>query len=199
MHGTIGQRFYHLDKLDDDEADELLLRAADKQEPRTPILMQLASAITTKLEPYPLLLSTQVMPSRRTTNKARHDDDDAEYIKNYSAAVQLLKLFSFLHYEHISFEFLTGAVKHPSIQREFDTQASERLKEEEEKLVNFAWQPSLWLKHLQRTINIFKMKQLKIQNPVILPTFLLDAELSTSSYDFNVQTRELLYLLVQLS
>ncbi|KAL8880635.1 MAG: hypothetical protein Q9198_001994 [Flavoplaca austrocitrina] len=238
MHGTIGQRFYHFDKLDDDEANELLLRAADNQEPRTPTLMQLASAITTRLGALPLALihagnaikanycklSTYIpyyelswQLIRQSQNKAGHDEDDAEYTKvyasyeivfrgleaiksqRYSDAVQLLKLFSFLHYEHIPFEFLTGAVKHPSIQREFDTQASESLKEEEEKLVSFAWQPSLWLKHLQSTFDTFKMKQFKIQNPVILPTFLLDAELSNSSYDFNVRLREALYLLVQLS
>ena len=43
------------------------------------------------------------------------------------------------------------------------------------------------------------MKQFPIQNPMILPIFLLDAELSTSSYDLNVRLREALYLLVQIS
>ena len=32
MHGTIGRRFYHFDRLDDDEASELLLRAAEQDE-----------------------------------------------------------------------------------------------------------------------------------------------------------------------
>ena len=65
--------------------------------------------------------------------------------------------------------------------------------------MSFAWQPSLWLKRLHRTIDTFKMKQFTIQNPMILPSFLLDAELSTSSYDLNVRLDEALYLLVQIS
>lgn len=238
MHGTIGRRFYHFDKLDVDEANELLLRAADNQEPRTPTLMRLASAITTKLGALPLALihagnaikanycklsnyipyyerSWQLI--RQNQNKAGQDEDDAEYMKvyasyeivfrgleaiklqRYSDAVQLLKIFSFLHYEHIPFDFLIGAVNHPKIQQESDAQASEVLKGQEETPPTPAWHPSLWLKHLQTMVESCLMKQFKIQNPVILPTFLLDAELSTSSYDFGFRLREALHLLVQLS
>ncbi|KAL8928606.1 MAG: hypothetical protein Q9208_001840 [Pyrenodesmia sp. 3 TL-2023] len=230
MHGTIGQRFYHFDKLDDGEANELLLRAADNQEPRTPTLMQLASAITTKLGALPLALvhagnaikanycrlsnyisyyerSWQLI--RQSQNKAGRNEDDVEYMKvyasyeivfrgleaikwqRYSDAVQLLKLFSFLHYEHIPFDFLIGAVKHPRIQRESDAQGAERLKDQETKNPSLAWQPTLWLKHLQYMVGSFKMKQFRNQNPVILPTYLLDAELSTSSDDSRSDSAKL--------
>jgi len=56
MHGTIGKKFYHFDRLNDDEANELLLKAADHREPRTPTIMQMASAITRKLGALPLAL-----------------------------------------------------------------------------------------------------------------------------------------------
>ncbi len=56
MHGTIGRRYYHFDKFEDDEASELLLRAADNHEPRTSNIMRMASAITEKLGALPLAL-----------------------------------------------------------------------------------------------------------------------------------------------
>ena len=102
MHGTIGQRFYHFDKIDDDEtleANGLLLRAADNQELRTPTLMQLASAITTKLGALPIALihaGNAIMAKYcklskyipyyelswqlfcQSQNKAGHDEDDVK-------------------------------------------------------------------------------------------------------------------------
>ena len=238
MHGTIGQRFYHFDKLDNDEANELLLRAADNHEPRTPALMRLASEITTKLGALPLALihagnaikanycklsnyipyyerSWQLI--RQSQTKADQKEDDAEYMKvyasyeivfrgleaiklqKYSDAVQLLKVFSFLHYEHIPFDFLIGAVNHPRIQQAFDAQAATNLKDQPKTSPSLAWQPSSWLEHLRNTFNSFLMKQFRNQNPVILPTIFLDSELSTSSEDSKLRLREALHLLVQLS
>ncbi|KAL8669814.1 MAG: hypothetical protein Q9168_005618 [Polycauliona sp. 1 TL-2023] len=239
MHGTIGQRFYHFDKLDDDEANELLLRAADNHEPRTPTLMQLASAITTKLGALPLALihagnaikakycrlsnyipyyerSWQLI--RQSQTKAGHQEDDAEYMKvyasyeivfrgleaiklqRYSDAVQLLKIFSFLHYEHIPFDLLIGAINHPRIQREYDeAQGIAHLEDQQRESQSLMWQPSSWLKQIRNMFDSFLMKQFKNQNPVILPTILLDTERSTSSDDFKFRLREALHLLVQLS
>lgn len=238
MHGTIGQRSYHFDRLDDDEASELLLRAADNHEPRTPTLMQLVSAITKILGALPLALVhagnaikakycklhnyipyyeqswQMIRQSQRTTGQ---DDDDAGYMKIYASyeivfrgleamksrryrdAVQLLKLFSFLHHEHISFHILTAAIKHPRKQREADAQGAQHISKQNTNSLNHAWQLTSWLNHLQSMIDSVSKLQFENQNPVILPTFLRDAELSTSSDDCDLRLREALYLLTQLS
>ncbi|KAL8850930.1 MAG: hypothetical protein Q9221_004130 [Calogaya cf. arnoldii] len=238
MHGTIGRRFYHFDKLDDDEANELLLRAADNHEPRTPTLISLASAITTKLGALPLALihagnaikanycklSTYIsyyerswQLIRQNQTEAGQEEDDPEYMKVYASyeivfrgleaiklqryrdAVQLLKLFSFLHYEHIPFDFLLGAVNHPRVQREFDAHGATHFKDQQNASPSLASQPLSWWKYLQSTLESFLMRQFKNQNPVILPSILLDAERSNSSDDFELRLREALHLLVQLS
>lgn len=55
-YGTIGQRFYHFGKLDDGEASQLLLKAADYREVPTPPIMKWATRITTVLGCLPLAL-----------------------------------------------------------------------------------------------------------------------------------------------
>jgi len=55
-HGTIGQRFYQFERLEDDEASELLLRAADYQRPHTSLTIQLATTISKALGALPLAL-----------------------------------------------------------------------------------------------------------------------------------------------
>ena len=233
MHATIG--FYHFDRLEDDEASELLLRAADNHEPRTSKLMALASAITRKLGALPLALVhagnaikakycqlnnyipyyerswQMIRRSRRVTGQ---DEDDAGYMKvyasyeivfrgleaiklqRYSDAVQLLKLFSFLHYEHIPFEMLTAAVRNPRIQREADAQLADK---QGTALLRFSSQLSSWSRYFRGIIDSVLKKQFENQYPVILPTFLRDAELSTTSDDCVVRLREALHLLIQLS
>lgn len=238
MHGTIGRRYYHFDKLEDDEASELLLRAADNHEPRTSKIMRMASAITEKLGALPLALihagnaikakycelnnyiafyerSWQLI--RQSQHLAGHAEDDAGYMKvyasyeivfrgleainlqKYSDAVQLLKLFSFLHHEHIPFEMLTAAVKHPKIQREADAQGAEHVSKEVTNFLHLVSQLSSWPKLFRGMLDVFLKRQFENQNPVILPTFLRDAELSASSDDCNVRLREALHLLAQLS
>lgn len=56
IHGIIGRCYYQFDRLDDEEANELLLKAADNYEPQTPTLIQLALAITKKLVALSLAL-----------------------------------------------------------------------------------------------------------------------------------------------
>lgn len=209
MHATIG--FYHFDRLENDEASELLLRAADNHEPRTSTLMGLASAITRKLGALPLALvhagnaikakccelsnyiayyerSWQMI--RRSQRMTGQDEDDAGYMKvyasyeivfrgleaiklqRYSDAVQLLKLFSFLHYEHIPFEMLIAATKHPGVQREADARGAERDSEQGTTFLRLSWQLSSWPKYLRSIVDSVLKKQFENQNPVILPTFL---------------------------
>ena len=240
MHGTIGQGFYHFDRLEDDEATELLLRAADNHEPRTPTILKLASAITRTLGALPLALVhagkaikaklcdlnnyipyyernwKMIRESRRMTGQ---DEDDAEYMKVYASyeivfrgmeamkwqkyrdAVQLLKIFSFLHYENIPFGFLTVAVRNPRIQREVDAQSSQQADKQAASSQSTPWWSREWPKTFWLMIEPILKKQFENQNPVILPTFLRDAELSTRSHfeDFDVRLRQALHVLTESS
>ena len=105
MHGTIGERFYHFDKLDDGEASDLLLRAAEHHEPRTATTMDLALAIVKKLGALPLALVhagnaikarlcklTNYIPYYeltwelvRQSRRLANQDEDEEYMKVYSS------------------------------------------------------------------------------------------------------------------
>ena len=188
MHGTIGRLFYHSDRLDDDEANELLLKAADNHEPRTPTLTRLASAITRELGALPLALidagnaikakycelknyfpyykrSWQMI--RQTKRMSSPNEHDVEYMKvyasyeivfrgleaielqRYSDAVQVLKLFSFLHHENIPFDALIAAVKHPRIQREADAQGAGYASSQGTSLLNLVWRLSSWPEHIR--------------------------------------------------
>ncbi|CZR65198.1 uncharacterized protein PAC_15098 [Phialocephala subalpina] len=55
-YGTIGQGFYHFSKLDDTEASQLLLKAAECLEAPTPPIVKWAATITTALGCLPLAL-----------------------------------------------------------------------------------------------------------------------------------------------
>jgi tetratricopeptide (TPR) repeat protein len=229
MHGTIGQRFYHFDRLNDDEASELLLRAASNFEPRTPKIRKLASAITKKLGSLPLALihagnaikakycelSNYIAYYERSWQIIRQshpatgdeDEDDAEYMKVYASyeivfrglesiktqryrdAVQILKIFSFFHHESIPFEVLTAAIRHPRIQREANVQGTGQVEKRNTGLS----------KVFKNVFESIWRKQFENQNPVILPTFIRDAELSGSSDDGTVRLHKALYLLTQLS
>ena len=107
MYGTIGERFYHLDKLEDGEASDLLLKAAEHQEPRTPSTMQLALAIIKKLGALPLAIIhagnsikakyceladyipklDRTLELVRRSRKSRRDneDEDDEFLNVYSS------------------------------------------------------------------------------------------------------------------
>ena len=238
MHGTIGQGSYHFEKLDDEEASELLLRAADNNKPRTPKIMQLASAITRKLGALPLALIhagnaikakycelSNYIPYyerswdliRQSQNKNGQDEDDAEYMKvyasyeivfrgleainlqRYSDAVQLLKLFAFLHYENIPFDMLIAAVEHPRIQREADFQETQLTKSADLQDRTSIQHLNTWWTQLRSLIDSTLWRQFMNQNPVVLPTFLRDAELSKPLGDCKVRLREALHLLTRLS
>ena len=238
MHGTIGRRFYHFERLDDEEASELLFRAADNNEPRTPKVMQLASAITKKLGALPLALIhagnaikarycklNNYIPYyerswemiRQSQNRSGQNEDDPEYMKVYASyeivfrgleainlqryndAVQILKLFSFLHYENIHFDILIAAVKYPRIQREADSQGTKLTNSADSSSHAFKQYLNAWRTQLRIMVDSLLLRQFENQNPVVLPTFLRDAELSSPPDDFNVRLREALHLLTRLS
>lgn len=148
---------------------------------------------------------------RQSRRVADQMEDDGEYMKVYASyeivfrgleaikvqkyrdAVQLLKLFSFLHHEHIPFDLLIAAVKHPRIQRASDAQEAEHREENGTGLLH-------WVPQLRKSLFAsFKRRQLENQYPIVLPTFLRDSELSSPSDDYSVRLREALHLLTQLS
>ena len=237
-HGTIGQRFYHFERMDDDEASELLLRAAENDEPRTPRVMQLVSAIINKLGALPLALvhaGTAIKEKflglgnyipyyeqswqtiRENRRKTGRSQDDAEYMKVYSSyeivfrgleniegqryrdAVELLKLFAFLHYERIPFVVLTAAVRHPRIQREADAEGAKHSEEKFNASLNLVWQPSSWPQLSKCMAETLLRKIIEFQNPVVVPTYVRDAELYLSSDDCKIRLRDALLLLIQMS
>lgn len=108
MHRTIGQGFYHFDRLNDHEASELLLRAADNFDTRTPKIRSLATAITKRLGALPLALihagnaikakycelsnyiayyerSWQIIRQSQRETKEDTDEEDDEYMKVYAS------------------------------------------------------------------------------------------------------------------
>lgn len=233
MHGTIGQKSYHFDCLDEDEANQLLLKAADNPEPWTPKVMQLALIITQKLGALPLALihagnaikakycglndyvgyyerSWQLI--RRNQHLDDQEDDDAEYMKVYASyeivyrglesmnsqryrdAVQILKLFSFLHHEHIPFDFLVAAIKHPRMLQ--DTKSERESHDDEDKTPSsIASTLSFVLGKIRGLLESLAMKHFQNQNPIFLPTFLRDAEFSSPSNDSVIRLREGLHIL----
>ena len=238
IHGTIGRRFYHFDKLDDDEASELLLRAAEQNEPWTTTTMQLATAITRKLGALPLALvhagkaikakycqlsnyipfyerSWQII--RQNQHTTGQEEDDAEYMEVYASyeivfrgleairsqryrdAVQLLKIFSFLHHEHIPFDALIAAAKNPRKQRDADVQEAKNLSTQVSDSSTPGYQPFSWPKRLLGAFEYIIRKQFELQNPMVLPTFLRDAELCHTTDECEIRLREALHLLTQLS
>jgi tetratricopeptide (TPR) repeat protein len=247
MHGTIGKRFYHFERLDEEEASELLLKAAGQKDPWTPPIMHLASTITKKLGALPLALihAGQAIKAkycglndylayydqswdmirqnqRMTGYRGGEDANMEEYLKVYASyeivyrgfeameyqrfkdAVQILKLFSFLHHENIPFDILVAAVRHPRIEREAQKRDEELRKTEEidkakRKPFNVVQQPKSWPKYFRELAFGVLEPLFMDRSPTVLPTFLRDADLSTTPDDCKVRLRKALYELTQLS
>ena len=85
MHGTIGQRYYHFERLNDSEATDLLLNVAEHHEPRTPSIMQSALAIVKKLEALPLAIIHAGNAIKTKICKL------ADYITEYEKSWQLVR------------------------------------------------------------------------------------------------------------
>jgi len=237
MYGTIGQRFYHFDRLDDEEAGQLLLRAADYQAPLTPLIIQWTKAITRTLGGLPLALIhagnaikakycgwsdyliyydrswEMIRQSRGIDNNPDAENANLdEYIQVYSSyeilyrgleampyqrfkdALQLLQLFSFFHHEHLPFDVLIAAVRHPKLEREAEesTPAPGNPSNTEKPTTS-------WLKRLYDLVIASLEKHYATRNQTVLPTFLCDAEHSHPSDDFNVRLRKALHELIRLS
>ena len=156
-----------------------------------------------------------IRQSQRTTGQ---DDDDAEYMEVYTSyeivfrglevirsqryrdAVQLLKFFSFLHYEQIHFDALIAAIENPRKQRVADVQEAEHQKTHLDDSCYIVFHLFSWPKSLWSIVEYIIRKHFEQQTPVVLPTFLRDAELCHTADECDTtRLREALHLLTQLS
>ena len=150
-HGSVGAGFCHLGKLEDKDADTLLLRVAEEPSPWKPSTIGLAAGITKCLGYLPLALvhAGRAIANGLTTlaeyvdyfndhwrrvrweaSRFGHEVDDTSknVFSSYDMiwrhleeqptqaamdAIELLKLFSFLHCENIRLDFLITAAKNP--------------------------------------------------------------------------------------
>ena len=147
---------------------------------------------------------------RQNRHLTNHDENEAEYIeiyvsyeivfrnlkaintRKYRDVVQLLKLFSFFHYEHVPFDVLLATVDFSSTQRNADVQKAIRINAQQSK--NVTW--------LTRSLNLIEWifsKEFERQNSIILSTFLRDAKLDHLFDDWQNRFRETLFLFIQLS
>ncbi|KAH8821918.1 hypothetical protein F5884DRAFT_746205 [Xylogone sp. PMI_703] len=107
--------------------------------------------------------------------------------QKFSDAVQILKLFSFLHHENIPFDVLTAAITHSRIEREAykqDVESGGPDRNGLEKLFGIVLQPRSWPKYVRELASAV-LEPLTSRNFTILPTFLRDAELSTAGNDLE--------------
>jgi tetratricopeptide (TPR) repeat protein len=152
LHGTIGPRAYHFNRLDDDAAIDLLLKAASEPLPWSISTRNSASLITKALGYQPLAIIhaggairnqlyeldnylhfykkswERVRQARRSSGYHVHMDICITYEIIYQKleekgteecrdAIDLLKLFSFLHCKNIRANFLILAATNPKLER----------------------------------------------------------------------------------
>ena len=120
-------------------------------------------------------------------------------LRRYRDAVQLLKVFSFLHHENIAFDILVAAIKHPKIEREAEAEEAEKLLDQALGSCNDAWHFDHWRIRLSNMCMRSLKKQLEVLYSTILPTFLRDAEPSPVNDHCIFRLREALHLLTQVS
>ncbi|KFY40867.1 hypothetical protein V495_05209 [Pseudogymnoascus sp. VKM F-4514 (FW-929)] len=175
---TIGSQEF--DRMQDDEAIDLLLKASNIAEPWSCTVRQQAAPITEALGYLPLaLISAGTAVSERLCTLedyipylkrscerireqmsilgTRKDDDDESTMHVYSSyeiiylsleakknqtsrdAIELLRVFSFLHYENIRVKFMTPAATNPGLELEEQKNQSS----EEEPLRRKPWSRQL--------------------------------------------------------
>jgi tetratricopeptide (TPR) repeat protein len=152
VHGTVGTRFYHFEKLENDDASDLLLKAANVPSPWELPTRTSANRIAEELGYLPLALihagkaimdglcslanyldyygrSWRRIRTSRSISGYRGDKDadmnvystfeivylglEAKKEEDSEDGVQLLKMFSFFHWENIEVDMLIAAAKNP--------------------------------------------------------------------------------------
>ena len=234
-YGTAGTQFFHFAGLEQNDGNELLLKAASKPLPPDSLTERLVTSITQALGSLPLALihagkainrglcklddylqfyAIERQKVRDARLKAFLKDDEL-YINVYSAfeinflglthkamaesdagrteatdAIQLLRMFGFLHHDHIRIDFLINAITYPQIERE--QHLKEQQREESDKAKSRSWENIL----RNRAIEMLQFMA-KDRTPPVLPEILRD----THAYgpENEVRLRAALNELTQLS
>ena len=187
-YGTVGSQSFRFEGLEENDGNELLLKAASKPLPPDSITEKLVTSITRALGSLPLAL----IHAGKAINKGlcKLDDylhyhaierkkvqdarlkgfleDEELYINVYSAfeinilglsdrakaesdagrtkatdAIELLRMFGFLHHEHIRLEFLINAITYPKIEQEQQWKERQRAEFDKEDLKSRSWEDIL--------------------------------------------------------
>lgn len=182
--GMPGRHYIRFTELKEDEANDLLLKAADEPTPYSPTTHDLATEITKKLGCLPLALvhagkaivtgvctmhdyltsfdehwdRVRTIKSRRGPNVQVHNDAYAIIHSTYEImyqglmarktpasedALDLLRLFSFLHHENIGVEILLQAANNPKAE-----QKQQAKQAEDERALHGKPRPKTWSQSL---------------------------------------------------
>ncbi|KAI9042410.1 uncharacterized protein KD926_005488 [Aspergillus affinis] len=220
MHGTIGSRFYQFDRLEEIEASELLLKAADQKQPWTPPIMRSASKIAKTLGALPLALihAGQAIRARYcqlsdylsyydrswdVIRQSHHLSGNREEGINMEDYLKVYASYEIVYRGLEAMNLLIAAVRYPTIEREAQHQNSSTEKqgrrEIDRKLLGLWWRPRPWLTLLHKLVSKVVESILMSPKPTVLPAFLLDAELSNTPDDCHERLHKALYELTQLS
>ena len=234
-YGTVGSQFFHFEGLEQNDGNELLLKAASKPLPPDSLTERLVTSITRALGSLPLALihagkainrglcelDNYLLYHKQEREKVRDArskdflEDDELYINVYSAfeinflgltamaeseagktkatdAIQLLRIFGFLHHDHIRPEFLINAIAYPKIEQE--QYSKERQREELDK-TDFKSRP--WEQILKGMAIEFLQFMSKDRTPPVLPEILRNTD--TFGGEHEVRLRAALSELTQLS
>jgi tetratricopeptide (TPR) repeat protein len=212
VHGTIGRGSYHFEKLETDEANDLLLKAAGEHSPYKDSSRTSATLITKELGCLPLALVYAGQAIRqslcslttylnyykrnwRRIRQARSDDTDLNVYSSYEIlyqslegrtteeeeardAVELLKIFAFLHYENIRVQFFIEAVNNPKLER-----VKERMKTGQE--IKIASRPKPWTLRLKELGLGLLEPIVRDRSRPVLPELLRSLEALTSFDDLR--------------
>ena len=229
-YGTVGSQFFHFEGLEQNDGNELLLKAASKPLPPFSLTERLVTSINRALGSLPLALihagkainkglcklddyldyhKVEKQRLRDARSKGLLEFDEL-YVDMYSAyevsflgltrnaeaeseggrteatdAIQLLRMFGFLHHDHIQLEFLSNAIAYPKIERE------QHLKDKAD-LKSRSWEQML--KGIKIEILQFVSKD---RTPPVLPEILRNTD--AFGRDNKVRLRAALNELSQLS
>ena len=236
-YGTVGSQFFHFEGLEQNDGNELLLKAASKPLPPDSPTERLVTSITRALGSLPLALihagkainrglcklddylhyhaiERQRVRDARSKGFLRNDE---LYINVYSAfeinflglaykamaeseagrteatdAIQLLRMFGFLHHDHIRLEFLINAITYPKIEQEQHMKEQQREKFDKADLKSRSWEQIL--KGIGMEILLFISKD---RTPPVLPEILRNTD--ALGRENEVRLRAALNELTQLS
>ncbi|KAI9835608.1 MAG: hypothetical protein M1819_002059 [Sarea resinae] len=215
LHGTVGARSFHFEELEDDDANHLLLKAANKPRPWDVPTKESASVITKTLGALPLALihaGKAIMNGfctlsnyiasydmnwqrvRRARRSSGSCDEENIYLNVYTSyeviflgleakdteaardAIELLKIFSFLHRENIRVDILTKAVSNPEVERK-----------EEENQKQVSSESKSWAETFEDIKMAIFAFLLKDRSPPVLPKLLRDTEEFGSFDDYRLR------------